>query len=409
MNRPSVFLAAALLLGAGALLAQDNGIRRGKIKRVDPDRPAVTLTTDGADRDYVVAETTRVFGHENRPLKERVRALKVGADVLFKAEKRGGKDVLVGIRPVEAAARPAPRKFDASHLRPLTELGNEKYQGFPGGLYPGGNTRPPDHERAGLDLARRVRPLDADGRPSPDGKIVVLSIGMSNTAQASQGFARLLASDADRDPHVVFVNGAQGGMTARIIQDVGEDAPGVRYWTTVGQRLRSAGVTADQVQAIWIKQADAGPTQGFPRYAETLRDELANIVRLLPDRFPNAKLAYLSSRTYGGYARTALNPEPYAYESGFAVRWLIEQQLKGDPELNYDPARGKVRAPWLSWGPYLWANGMTKRADGFFYAATDFANDGTHHSAAGQQKVGGELLRFFKTDPTTRPWFVRTK
>jgi len=86
---------------------------------------------------------------------------------------------------------------------------------------------------------------------------------------------------------------------------------------------------------------------------------------------------------------------------------LIEEQLKGSLELNFDPRRARSRAPWLSWGPYLWANGATKRSDGFFYDEADFSkNDGTHHSAAGQNKVGGLLLDFFKTDSTTRAWFT---
>jgi hypothetical protein len=140
-----------------------------------------------------------------------------------------------------------------------------------------------------------------------------------------------------------------------------------------------------------------------------LQDELAQIVQLFPNRFPNAKLVYLSSRTFGGYATTSLNPEPYAYESGFAVKWLIEEQIKGDAALNHDPARGAVKAPWLSWGPYLWANGSNKRvADGFFYEPTDFtANDGTHLTNSGVEKVGRHMLQFFKTDPTSRPWLVQ--
>jgi hypothetical protein len=118
------------------------------------------------------------------------------------------------------------------------------------------------------------------------------------------------------------------------------------------------------------------------------------------------RLAYLSSRTFGGFAKTPLNPEPYAYESGFAVKWLIERQIKGDPALNYDPTKGPVMAPWLSWGPYLWANGAKKRADGFYYEPSDFReSDGTHESPAGQAKVGRELLKFFKTDSTTKGWF----
>ena len=149
-------------------------------------------------------------------------------------------------------------------------------------------------------------------------------------------------------------------------------------------RLRREGVPVP---------ADAGPTQGFPRYAKTLQAELAQVVQAMHERFPNLKLVYLSSRTFAGYATTWLNPEPYAYESGFSVRLLIEQQLKGDPALNYDPAKGAVKAPWLSWGPYLWANGMTRRADGFCSEKDDFAGDGTHHAAAGVRKMGEQVLK----------------
>ena len=191
-------------------------------------------------------------------------------------------------------------------------------------------------------------------------------------------------------------------MTAKATQDPDDNGTGSRYWAESDNRLKRAGVTPHQVQAVWIKQADAGPSSGFPKYAQTLQGELKNIVQVIAKRYPNARLCYLSSRTFGGYAKTPLNPEPYAYESGLAVKWLIEEQLKGDKDLNFDPAKGPVKAPWLSWGPYLWANGSTKRADGFSYAGADFTDrDGTHESPSGQEKVGSELLKFFSTDCTT--------
>jgi hypothetical protein len=299
----------------------------------------------------------------------------------------------------------ADRK-ELAKLKPLTELGSGEYQGFKGGLYPGGkNERPAAHEAAGLALAKKVRPLDAAGKPDPKGKVVLLSVGMSNTSQAFTALQRLVEADEAKNPALVLVNGAQGGMTAARIQDP-ESESGAKYWAVVDRRLKEAGVTRAQVQAVWIKQADAGPSQGFPKYARTLEAELARIVQLLPGRFPNLKLAYLSSRTYGGFARTKLNPEPYAYESGFSVKWLIERQLKGEAGLNYDPAKGKVRAPWLSWGPYLWA-GVEKRADGFIYTESDYGADGTHPSAQGQRKIAGLMLKWFKADTTTKPWFVK--
>lgn len=296
--------------------------------------------------------------------------------------------------------------IQASKLKPLPELGREKYQGFAGGLYPDGtNERPPAHEKAGLALAKEVRPLDANGKPSHDGKIVFLSVGMSNTSQVFSAFKRLADADKDRNPRVMVVNGAQGGMTAARIQDPDDGKSGAKYWATVDQFLKAANVTPAQVQVVWIKQADAGPKSGFPAYAKTLQAELAKIVQILPKRYPNVKLVYLSSRTYAGYATTGLNPEPYAYESGLSVKWLIEDQIKGEAALNFDGAKGKVRASWLSWGPYLWANGKTKNAEGLSYDVEDFAKDGTHPSPQGQRKVAEHMLRFFKTDSTARLWF----
>jgi hypothetical protein len=390
--------------------AAGDGIRRGKLKKLDLDKLVIVITAGDKDHELPLTESVQVLNAKGKDLKERLQGFKEGAAILFKTEKKDGKEVLVGLRLADAGDGPRPSipKVDTSKLKPLTELGTQEYQGYKGGLYPDGkNERPAAHEAMGLALAKQVQPLDADGKPSADGKIVLLSVGMSNTSQASTAFQKLIQDEKDVNPHVRFVNGAQGGMTAAAIQDPDDKNRGTRYWEEVDNRLKKAGVTRAQVQVIWIKQADAGPSSGFPAYAQTLQKELVKIVQLLPARFPNVKLVYLSSRTYGGWATTPLNPEPYAFESGFSVKWLIEQQLKGEKDLNYDPKAGVVKAPWLSWGPYLWANGTVKRADGFSYEPSDYGSDGTHPSAAGQEKVCKLLLQFFKTDSTTKPWFVR--
>ncbi len=83
--------------------------------------------------------------------------------------------------------------------------------------------------------------------------------------------------------------------------------------------------------------------------------------------------------------------------------------MRGDPALNFDPARGAVKAPWLSWGPYLWANGENKRGDGFSFRLDDYREDDRmHHSMDGIKKMGNMLLQFFKTDATTKGWFVKS-
>lgn len=401
------YAAAICLLGVTVLFAQE-AIPRGKIKKVEADKSTIVITSGGKDYSLTVPEDARFMDEAGRSMKDRLadKRLKVGAAVMFKAGRRDGKDVLIGVKLGQLPIAEPPPKVDLSALKPLTELGNSEYKGSSGGLYPDGkNERPTAHEKAGLVRVKKVQPLDEDGKPAKDGKIVLLSIGMSNTTQEFSMFQNLAARDEEKNPRVVLVDGAQGGMTAAVIQNL--DGPrGKQFWDRVDERLKREGASRAQVQVAWLKEADAGPNEGWPKYAHKLQEELANIVRLMHERFPNLKMVYLSSRIYAGYAKTRLNPEPYAYESGFAVKWLIEQQIKGEPSLNYDSAKGEVKAPWLSWGPYLWAKGGAKGSHGLTYEESDFGGDGTHPSKSGQRKVAEQLLKFFKTDSTAKPWFL---
>ncbi len=411
----AILAVVAAMLGGAVLFAQEP-IQRGKITKIDADKGEVTIrTSDGKEHAVTVGESTRVMGPDMSPVKDRLQApeFKVDAPVMFKIAKNGGKSgLLEGIRLDSVAGNKAPPnpppKFDTASLKPLNELRNEKYHDFEGGLYPGGsNERPAGHEAAGVALARTIEPRAADGTPDANGKTVLLSIGMSNTSQEFSAFQQVARDDREINPQLVLVNGAQGSMTAAAIKDPEDNNRGTHFWKTVDERLQQAGVTRAQVQAVWIKQANAGPNEGFPKYARTLQSEMETIAHVLHKRFPNLKLAYLSSRIYGGYAKTRLNPEPYAYESGFSVKWLIERQLRGEPSLNFDPQKGEVHSPWLSWGPYLWANGTTARDDGLRYEEGDLSDDGTHPSPDGQRKVAGLLLKFFKTDATAKSWFCR--
>ena len=285
---------------------------------------------------------------------------------------------------------------------PLNDLGGGLYLGVPGGLYPGGaNSRPASHEAAGLAIAQGIVPLDTLGQPDPvNGRVVLISIGMSNATQEFRRFVLLSDADALRRSTTRVIDCAVGGQAANVIDD-----PAVPYWDSVATRLRGRGSSPLQAQVAWIKEADAGPTGSFAVSSESLAVHLARIVRILKVKCPNVKLAYFTSRIYAGYATTALNPEPYAYESGFAVRNVIERQLAGDPDLNYDVNAGPVESPWLAWGPYLWADGLTPRSDGLTWACSELQSDGTHPSPTGQMKVADSLLAFFRWDATTAPWY----
>jgi hypothetical protein len=298
---------------------------------------------------------------------------------------------------LQARQQPPPAK-PPTGLKPLCDMSAEnRYKGQDGGLYGDGKNEPPEkHLQAAIEQARLIRPVNAEGKPSEDGKIVLISVGMSNTTMEFSRFIPRANADAEKSPKVVIVDGAQGGQTANVWANPGDRDP----WKVLDERLRQADVTARQVQVAWVKQALPGPEYlgDFPKHAEVLKGHMAGLLKQLTQRFPNVRIVYLSSRIYAGYATTHLNPEPYAYESAFVVRWLIQEQIKG--------SLGK--SPLLLWGPYLWADGEKgRKIDDLVWKPEDLVGDGTHPSDKGRGKVAELLLKFLKTDPTAKIWFTK--
>jgi len=302
-------------------------------------------------------------------------------------------------------------------------MGTGTYLGFSGGLYPGGTNRPPGpHAAAGLAHAAAIQPRNVLGAPDPAGKYVLLSIGMSNTTQefcsasselpctAWSFMGKAAADPAVNHATLAIVNGAAGGQTAG-----SWDSPtDPNYDRVRDTRLIPQGLSEAQVQIAWVKVANAGPLVSLPAAnsdAYTLETQMGNIVRALKVRYPNLQQVFLSSRIYAGYATTNLNPEPYAYESGFAVKWIVQAQIDqmANGGVPVDPHAGNLDygtvAPWIGWGSYLWAAGAVPRSDGLDWLPGDFVADGTHPSTAGQRKVGALLLSFFKGSRLTACWF----
>jgi len=291
-------------------------------------------------------------------------------------------------------------------LVPLTDLGTGTYMGVQGGLYPGGsNVRPADHDAAGVTLANSIQPLDPSGNPNPNGIYALMSLGISDTQQEFIEFAKLANADPAKNPKLVLVNGAQFGARAMDWAD-----PKSTFWTNLlTNTLPAAGVTAAQVTAAWVQDLDPSPTGVYPDDMMKTQADLEATAQNLHSKFPNLKLAYYTGRIYGGYGNgiQVYDPEPYAYDSNLAARGVILDQLSGLASLNWDPNVGAVMAPWLSWGPYYWANGLLARSDGLVWTCQDLKNDGLHpQDPLGRQKVSTYLMNFFKTDDTTNPWFM---
>ncbi len=297
-------------------------------------------------------------------------------------------------------------KRTSTGLVPLSDMGaTASYKGEDGGLYGEGRNEPdPEHQKIIQKALAEIGPRNAAGKRSPEGKIVMISVGMSNTSREFGPFIRAANADQRKSPDVVIVNCAQGSRAALQWVEM-EDV-----WQGIERNLERNRVTVNQVQAAWVKLTEMAPSKygAFPKHAEFFKGNLIKIIQRLKVTCPNLQIIYFSSRVYAGYAvgDRSLNPEPYAYEGAFAMRWLIRDQIKGDRELNYDPSKGPVKAPLLLWGPYLWTDGMKPRGDGLVWPPEFLDFDGVHPSDKGKAQITSMLLDFFTTNRNAKPWFT---
>ena len=244
-------------------------------------------------------------------------------------------------------------------ITPLNEM-TSRYSNRWGGLYGTNLNNPPAaHLNAGMQIATNsIRPKNASGGNSSTGKIVLLSIGMSNTTQEwakgsndhidpTQAFKPRAEADTSKNNKVYVVDGAVSGQDASTYAN-----PNHPVWNTVSNNLFLAGVSSNQVQVVWLKQAAGQTSESFPQHALTLQSNLESIVLNIKAKFTNTQIVYVSSRARSyAVAGQSHPPEPVPFESGFATKWMIEKQISGNPKLRFTGANPP--APYLAWGPYL--------------------------------------------------------
>ncbi len=358
-----------------------------------------------------------------------------------KAEiRKRAKGKQSGAAPTASTPKPVPvNPDDWKTLVPITDM-NVPYKGEDGGLYGGGRNEPPAvHRAAHLRESGKIVPRDANGVPSENGQIGFITIGFSNPSIESEDFKRVADADPQKSPRVVIVNGCMGSRSAVMWAWDGADVlPPVEQerldkemdllrmpkenrrtslgvakdtWPTLAKRIATAGLSPQQVQVCWLKHVEANPKPlgEFPAHARALQADITAILQIARHHYPNLRIVYLSSRTFGGWSgRASGSPEPYAYESGFGTRWVVQSQIKGDAQLNYDPARGPVKTPLVFWGPYLWARGDSpRRLDGLTWTQNDVRADQLHPNESGCRKTTTLLLNFFKTNEGTRRWLLK--
>lgn len=409
MSRRFIGAGCAFLLFAGSLLALE---AVGTLKKVDAEQGVVVVIAGGQDRTLKANKDTQFLDVAGKPLPDGLKSkeLKENTEVTITVERENNELILKAIRLGRKDAGntkdvPALLNKASVGFKPLNEMTQQdRYKGEEGGLYGNGQNEPPAEQLAAAKAATsQITTLDADGKPAKDGKIVLVSISMSNATMEFSSFKRIADADPQKSPLLTIVDCAQGGQA--MAQWVPPDA---RAWAEMERRLKAANVSAQQVQIAWIKLANVGPRGELTEHGKKLYSDTLAVIHNAKAKFPNLRIIYLGSRIYGGNAAGPLNPEPFAYEGAFVVRWLIRDQMKHDAALNFDPARGAVKSPVLLWGPYLWADGTTPRkSDGLVYERKDFVGDGVHPSESGREKVAKQLLTFFQTDAVAKTWFVK--
>jgi hypothetical protein len=189
--------------------------------------------------------------------------------------------------------------------------------------------------------------------------------------------------------------------------------------------LTPNGYSEQQVQVAIIDEvATKTPTYslangGSSADAYILEANMAIAIRAARTRWPNLKQVFVNSRIYAGYASPTdrLNPEPMAYEGGFAVKWLVEAQIVQRRSGAVDGVAGDVLSggqPWIGWTAYIWGNGQNNPPGSQAIqwvpyisggSGGDYNPDNTHPNGSGIQKVGAALMSFFLTSPVS-PWFL---
>ncbi|MCA9193216.1 MAG: hypothetical protein KDB03_15700 [Planctomycetales bacterium] len=369
------------------------------------------VVANGQERTVPIAADVMVLSEGGKALADGLMAdeLQPSCKIIVKVEMRDQRPTIVSIqlgeKKLENAARAMSVGRSSVGFKPLTEMSAaDSYHGELGGLYGRGQNKLPEKlATLAAEQSALVQSLDRSGKPATDGTIGLISISMSNATQEFSKFKEIADADDEKSPRVSIVDCAQGGQTMARWAD-----EGAACWQEALRRLADAKVSPLQVQVVWLKLANAQPSGELQTHGRQLERDTQRVIGHLAERFPNLRVIYLGSRIYGGYADGNLNPEPFAYEGAFVVRWLIDSQLTETAHWLTEMRSDGAGLPVLLWGPYFWADGLTPReSDELIWRREDFVNDGTHPSQSGRLKVAKMLLAFFKTDELARRWFVR--
>ncbi len=387
MRHPFLFCLFSVILAA-QLVAQD----LPESVRSQPQGDSGKAQTSASSED---------LGQRLRHLKQAIQHLRAAGlgEEADRLEQQGRK-----MREEFERQNPRPARsrrefktdFDPSTLVPFTQ-GTHYLDKYETGLYPGArNAMPSEHRSAGEAIAATIKPLDTEGRPDAEsGRIIALALGHSNCREYFGAFQQFLSKKStELHPHFELVSAAVGGQQ---LPEISRLQGGV--WENAKRLLSRPGYSDRQVQVLFLHTTyhGAGNTSGmqarFPERMEQMQEDLQKVLAHCVERFPNLKMAFLTSDGFRHF--TAF--EPHVWQEAFGFKWLIESQIKGVAGTEYSGNTRKL--PWLAWGPYIWDNSWDR----------SFFTDGVHQAPKAKAIVVDKLWKFLSTESVTKPWFLKAQ
>lgn len=245
----------------------------------------------------------------------------------------------------------------------LPNLGTDTYLGFEGGLYPNGSNSIPAAYMSEVQAA-----YDA---LSADSSINFLCIGMSNLEQTCDHMIENI--DGRMNPNVTVGNGGRPGRAMQAWDS------GVNSLYT---DLRRADMDANQVDVVIFFNACGFPETAYCGDWFSMQNSFESVYNSINQAYPQVKLIYFTSREYAPPEANNLNPNPYAFQDGFSVKWAIESRING--QLSGVP---------VVWGPYQYDESWPFS----YFRVPDYV----HLSSEGLSFVGELWYEWFLGEP----WF----
>lgn len=260
-----------------------------------------------------------------------------------------------------------------------------------GGLYPSGSNIP-----TGIQATRLQKATN-----KLTGQISVVCFGASNCMYEGMEFQSLHPTN--------FVNCAYSGKNLdKMLQD--------NYWTQTHTTISGSGISESSIQIAILESnifSELINTGTFTEYTNYLVNKLISVCQRILIEYPSVKIIYFGGTTSTQYVLPSFTKfnEPWSYYLSWAIKFLIEKQINGDPLLEINGPNKK--SPLLSWMIPQWSNGTEPNNFGFSWGINDVSpaypgavENGIHPSIVGAQKVANQWLNFFQTDYYTSQWFI---